>query len=597
MTLRGLLLIATCLLLFPGSIVYAGQHGIALHGDLKYPADFTHFDYVNPDAPKGGNFSYASIGTYDSLNPFITKGVPATGIGMIYQTLMVSSSDEPFSEYGLIAKTIKVADDNSHVTFTLRPQAKWHDGQPITAEDVVWTFNILVSEGQPYYKSYYSAVEKVTADDPHNVTFHFNTNDNRELPLIMGQIPVLPKHYWTDGGRKFSQTTLTPPLGSGPYKISKVDAGRSITYERVKDWWGADLPVNKGQYNFDTITVQYYRDATVAIEALFAGQYDFRQEYIAKEWEMGYNNAVVKSGRIIKEEIVNHNPVGMQAFMLNIRRPGLNDIEVRKALELAFDFEWANKQFAYGAYKRTDSYFENSDLASSDIPTGRELEILEKFRDRLPPELFTTSYKPPVTDGSGRARENLRKATDILEAAGYKLGKDGIRVHEKTGVRLSFEIIEDQPEFERWVLPWIRNLKRIGIAANFRAVDMSQYMERLNNFDYDITVHGIGQSMSPGNEQMEFWHSSRADMKGSRNYLGVSDPVVDALVEMVINAPDRAELVARVHALDRVLLWGYYVVPQWHINTWRIAYWDKFAKPDVQAPYALGAITTWWMKQ
>lgn len=595
MVFRGFFMTAALLLI--GTTAHAQSHGLAMHGDLKYPADFTHFEYVNPDAPKGGSFSYAAIGTYDSLNPFITKGFPATGIGMIYQTLVVSSSDEPFSEYGLIAETIKVADDNSSVTFTLREQAKWHDGEPITADDVVWTFNTLITEGQPFYKAYYSAVEKVTADNARTVTFHFNTNDNRELPLIMGQMPVLPKHYWTSENRQFNQTSLTPPLGSGPYKVGRVDAGRSITFERVKDWWGADLPVNKGQYNFDTITVQYYRDATVAMEALFAGQYDFRQEYIAKEWATGYNNAVVRSGRIKMEEIVNHNPVGMQAFMLNTRRPGLNDIAVRKALNLAFDFEWANKQFAYNAYKRTKSYFENSDLASEGLPTGRELEILEQFRDKLPPELFTTEYKNPVTDGSGNARENLRQAAAILEDAGYKLGKDGVRVHETTGVRLSFEVIENQPEFERWVLPLIRNLKRIGVEASFRVVDTSQYMERLNNFDYDITVHGIAQSMSPGNEQMEFFHSSRADMVGSRNYLGVKDPVVDALVAMVINAPDRDELVARTRALDRVLLWGYYVIPQWHINTWRIAYWDKFEKPAIQAPYALGAPSTWWMKQ
>lgn len=583
--------------LFFATTAQAQDHGIAMHGDLKYAADFTHFDYVNPDAPKGGSFAYAAIGTFDNFNPFITKGVAAEGIGMIYQTLLTSSSDEAFSEYGSIARTIDVADDNGSVTFVIHPQAKWHDGQPITAEDVVWTFNTLREDGQPFYKAYYADVEKVTADNEKTVTFHFSTKDNRELPLIVGQLPVLPKHYWTAEGRVFNETSLTAPLGSGPYRVSKFDAGRSVTYERVKDWWAADLPVNKGQYNFDTITVQYYRDATVALEALFAGEYDFRQEYIAKVWATGYNNDVVKSGRLIQDEIINHNPVGMQAFIINSRRPALKDREVRRALQMAFDFEWSNKQFAYGAYKRTNSYFENSELASSGLPSGRELEILNEFKDQLPDSLFTTPYTNARTDGSGNNRENLRQAIKILEDAGYKLGDDGVRVHEQTGQRLTFEIIENQPEFERWVLPFIRNLKRIGVVATFRVVDTSQYMERINNFDFDMTVHGIGQSLSPGNEQLEFWHSSRADMPGSRNYMGVNNPVIDKLVEMVINAPSREELIYRTRALDRVLLWGYYVIPQWHINTWRVAYWDKFSMPDNQAPYALGAMSTWWVKE
>lgn len=592
MGFRGLVF---CFALIWASVAQAQSYGIAMHGDLKYPENFTHFDYVNPAAPKGGDFSYAAIGTYDSLNPFIVKGVAAEGIGMIYQTLMAPSHDEAFSNYGSVAQTIDVADDNGNVVFTLHPQARWHDGEPITAEDIVWSFDTLMEHGAPFYRAYYADVESAAALDARTVKFTFSTTKNRELPLILGQLPVLPKHYWTAEGRNFNETSLAPPLGSAAYRVAKVDPGRSITYERVENWWAADLPVNKGQYNFDTITVQYYRDATVALEALFAGQYDFRQEYIAKVWATGYDNSVVNSGEIVKEEIANHNPVGMQAFIMNTRRPVFQDRAVRRALQLAFDFEWSNKQFAYGAYKRTDSYFENSELASRELPTGRELEILNQFRDQLPEAVFTRPYTNPATDGMGNNRENLRKAIQILEKAGYKLGSDGIRVHEETGQRLSFQIIDNQPEFERWVLPFTRNLRRIGVEASFRVVDTAQYVERMVNFDYDMTVHGMAQSLSPGNEQMEFWHSSRADMPGSRNYMGIGDPVVDALVEMVINAPDREELVARTRALDRVLLWGYYVIPQWHINSWRVAYRNKFAKPDIQAPYALGAMTMWWV--
>ena len=581
------------LLLFFPFTLHAQTYAIAMHGKPKYSAGFTHFDYVNPDAPKGGSYSYTALGTYDSLNPFITKGVAAQGVGLIYQSLMTASADEPFSKYGEIVKSVHVAEDNSSVTFQINPNARWHDGVPITAEDVIWTFNILMEEGAPFYKSCYGDVDTVTGTGQ-TVTFDFKTNDNPELPLIIASLTILPKHYWE--GRAFNETSLEPPLGSGPYKISKIDAGRSITFERVKDWWAADLPVNKGRYNFDTITVQYYRDATVALEALFGGEYDLREEYIAKTWATGYDNDIVKSGRIVKETIRHQKPVGMQAFIMNLRNPVFADREVRRALQLAFDFEWSNKQFAFGAYTRTNSYFENSELASSDIPMGRELEILEPYRDQLPSEVFTTPYTNPKTAGNGNNREQLRMAMQILDDAGYKLGADKIRVHAETGQRLSFEIIHRQAEFERWVLPFIRNMKRIGVEATFRVVDTPQFVDRLNNFNFDMTVGGAGQSLSPGNEQMDYWHSSRADIPGSRNYMGIKNPVVDELVQMVINAPNREELVYRTRALDRVLLWGYYSIPQWHINSWRVAHWDKFGKPEKQAPYALGALDTWWVK-
>lgn len=585
-------LLLLIILFFPLTLS-AQTHGIAMHGAPKYDAGFTHFDYVNPDAPKGGTYRYNALGTYDSLNGFITKGVPAQGLGLIYQSLMTASADEAFSKYGEIAESIKIAEDNSAVTFTLNANAQWHDGQPITAADVIWTFETLMAEGSPFYTSYYADVEGVSGEG-RQVTFTFKTTENKELPLTVAAMTILPKHYWQ--GRNFNETTLEAPLGSGPYKIAEIDAGRSITYTRVPDWWAADLPVNKGRYNFDQITVKYYRDSTVALEALFGGEYDVRQEYIAKTWATGYDNDLIESGRIVKDKIRHQQPVGMQAFIMNQRRPVFQDREVRRALQLAFDYEWSNRQFAFGAYTRTGSYFENSELASRGIPMGRELEILEPFRDQLPAEIFTVPYMNPKTDGSGNNRAQLRQAIKILEDAGYVLADDKIRVHHKTGQRLSFEIMHRQPEFERWVLPFIRNLKRIGVEATFRVIDTPQFVDRMTNFDFDMTVGGAGQSLSPGNEQMDYWHSSRADIAGSRNHMGIQNPVVDALVQQVINAPNRQELVHRTRALDRVLLWGYYAIPQWHINSWRVAHWDKFGKPETQAPYALGALDTWWLK-
>jgi microcin C transport system substrate-binding protein len=587
-----------CLLFFVLMVnpAIAQTYGIAMHGSPKYADDFSHFDYVNSNAPKGGSYTYAATGGYDSLNNFIVKGNAAAGLGLIYQPMMVKSADEAFSQYGDIAKSVEISDDYKSVTFVIHSDAKWHDGKPITAQDVVWTFNTLLEKGAPAYRAYYADVEKALIVNSKTVKFVFKTDTNKELPLILGQLTILPKHYWTQENRDFSKTTLNAPLGSGPYKISSVDAGKHIIYDRVKDWWAKDLPVNKGRYNFDTIKIQYYRDATVALEALFAGDYDIRQENIAKNWATGYDNAVVESGKILKAEIENKNPVGMQAFIMNSRRGVFKDKVVRHAMNLAFDFEWSNKQFAFGAYKRTGSYFENSELASTGIPEGQELEILEQYRDQLPEDLFTKSFQNPKTDGKGNNRQNLRKAMKMLDRAGYQLGPDGIRVHKKTGQRLSFEIIEHQPAFERWILPLIKNLKRIGVEATFRVIDVPQYIERMTRFDFDMTVQGYGQFLSPGNEQLGYWHSSKANVQGSRNYMGVDNPVVDALVEQLINASDRDELIVTTRALDRVLLWNHYLVPQFHINLWRVAHWNKFGMPETQAPYALGAVDTWWEK-
>ncbi len=568
----------------------SGAHAIAMYGTPKYAADFTHFDYTNPDAPKGGEFSQAAIGTFDTLNPYTLKGMGAAGLGFTYETLLGKSDDEVFTEYGKIAETIDVPADRSSITFHLNPKAHWHDGQPITADDVVWTFNTLLEKGHPFYRAYYAAVQSVDKLDENSVKFTFKTANNRELPLIMGQMPVLPKHYWE--GKDFTATTLDVPLGSGPYKVKSFDAGRSITYERVADYWGADLPVNKGKYNFDTIRIDYYRDADIALQALFAGEYDYRFENIAKNWALSYDTKAVRDGIMAKQEIEHGNPTGMQAFVINTRRPYLADKRVRKALAYAFDFEWSNKQFAFSTYKRTHSYFSNSDMASSGVPEGKELDILNEYKDQLPTELFTQAYIVPETDGSGNNRDNLRKAVELLQAAGYTM-QDGAMV-DITGNPLKIEFLEQSPAFEKWILPFIANLKKIGVEATLRMVDSSQYQNRIDGFDFDITVAVFGQSLSPGNEQADYWSSEKADVNGSRNLMGIKNPVVDSLIDGVIHASDYETLVATTRALDRVLLWGEYVIPQWHINTYRLAYWNKFSQPDISPEYDLSPETLWW---
>jgi len=579
------------------------QPAIAMHGNVKYGPDFKHLDYVNPGAPKGGTLKAHAIGTFDSLNPFIVKGAPAAGMtflgqSMIYDSLMEQSYDEPFSMYGLLAETIEVPEDNSWVAFNLRPEAKWADGKPVTPEDVIWTFNTMMEKGSPFFKAYYGDVTKVEATSDRRVKFTFGHAGNAELPLILSQLAILPKHYWTQEGKNFGETTLEPPLGSGPYKVGQVVAGRSIEYVRDPNYWGKDLPINRGKFNFDRIEYDYYKDSNVALEAFFAGEYDYRTENTAKLWATAYDAPPVQSGQVIKEEIPHKRPQGLQGFFFNTRRDAFKDPKVREALGYAFDFEWSNKQFAYGTYKRTNSFFENSELAAEDgPPTGRVLEILESFRGQIPDDVFDRRYQPPKTDGSGNPRANLRKAIQLLEEAGYKLGDDGIRVHEQTGKRLSFEIIDSNPLFERWVLPYIANLKKIGVEANFRVLDPAQYQNRMNDFDYDMTIMAIGQSSSPGNEQRDFWSSAKADMQGSRNYIGIKDPAIDDLIEMIIEAPSREELVYRTRALDRVLLAHHYVIPHWHIDYWRVAYWSKLKRPEKLSDLTPAVTTTWWAEE
>lgn len=591
--LRRLLLIITCICLAPLP-AYAWQHAVAMHGEPKYGPDFSHFDYVNPDAPKGGSLRLSAIGTYDSLNGFILRGTSASGLGLIYDTLTAHAMDEPFSEYGLLAEAIEIAPDRNSVKFRLRPEARFHDGQPVRPEDVIFTFNTLMQQGHPTYRVYWAGVEQVEKVGPREVEFRFHPGDNRELPLILGQMPVLPEHYWKD--RDFSRTTFEPPLGSGPYRIGRLEAGRTITYERVEDYWGRDLPVNRGRNNFNTIRYDYYRDGTVALEAFKGGAFDWRLENIAKSWATAYNIAAVRDGRLKREEIPHQNPAGMQGFFMNTRRPLFQDRKVRQALNYAFDFEWTNANLFYGSYTRSESYFANSELAARELPGPAELILLEPFRDRLPPEVFTQVYRAPVTSGKGIARDNLRIASRLLQEAGWEI-RGSRRVHVATGQPLRFEILLVNPSFERVALPFVRNLERLGITATVRTVDATQYLERMKRFDFDMTVAVIGQSLSPGNEQESYWSCAAAKTEGSRNYAGICDPVVDELIKKLIAAPDRESLVARTRALDRVLMWGHYVIPQWHTKTWRVVYWDRLEHPKTPPKYGLPPVEdVWWAK-
>ncbi len=566
-------------------------HGLAMHGEPALGPDFKHFDYVNPDAPKGGEARRAEIGAFDNLNPFIVKGESASDLGLIYDTLLASSENEPFSMYGLLAETVETPEDRSWVEFTLREEARWRDGAPVTPEDVIFTFNILKEKGLPQFRFYYAGVDRVEKTGPRKVKFTFKPGENRELPLILGQLQVLPRHYWKD--RDFAKTTLEPPLGSGPYRIERVDPGRTLVFRRVEDYWGRDLPVNVGRHNFDVIRHDYYRDATVAIEALKAGEFDFRHENSSKDWATAYDTPALRDGRLVKREVKHIRTAGMQGFAFNSRRAKFSDRRVRRAITHAFDFEWSNRNLFYGQYVRTRSYFDNSELSATGLPAGEELAVLEPHRASLPEEVFTQEYQPPKTKGDGRIRSNLRIADQLLKQAGWTV-QGGKRVNAE-GEALEFEILLLSPLFERIALPFVKNLSRLGVAGKVRTVDSAQYIRRLEHFDFDVIVFSWGQSMSPGNEQRNFWSSSAADRGGSRNVIGIKDPVVDALIEGLIAAPDRESLVARTRALDRVLQWGEWVAPHWHLDYDRLVFWDMFGWPET-TPIKGAQFDTWWVK-
>jgi microcin C transport system substrate-binding protein len=575
------------------------RHALSLFGDIKYPADFKRFDYVNPSAPKGGVARMISLGTFDNFNVAVAgiKGSLAPAAALIYETLMTRAQDEVATEYGLLAEAAQHPDDFSWVTYRLRKDARWHDGEPVTPEDVIFSIETLKKQS-PMYASYYRHVVKAEKAGERDVKFTFDAPGNRELPSIVGELLVLPKHWWegTDAqGRKrdVGATTLEPPLGSGPYRIKEFVAGRSIKLERVKDYWGANLPTQIGTNNFDELRFEFFRDNLVALEAFKADQADWIAENSAKQWATAYDFPAVADKRVIKEEFPINDSGRMQGFVFNIRRDQFKDARLRRAFNYAFDFEEMNKQLFYGQYKRINSYFEGTELASSGLPQGEELQILETVRDKVPPEVFTAAYQNPVGGSPEAVRANLREAAKLLKEAGFE-----VRDHKLVGASgkpLSVEILVQDPSAERIALFYKPSLERIGVSASIRIVDDAQYQNRLRSFDFDMIIDQWGESLSPGNEQREYWGSQAADAPGARNTIGIKNPAIDALIEKVIYAKDRAGLVAATKALDRVLLWNFYLVPQFTYGFSRYARWDRFGHAEPLPKYGRSGLPTlWW---
>ncbi len=603
--LRPILIALTCLgLSAPCFAAISESHGFAQFGTLKYAQDFTHFDWVNPDAPKGGRVRLMGSGTFDTLNPYTFKGTSPTatpgffqyGISELNEPLMVGtgvydpSGDEPASAYGLIAKSIEYSDDHSWVVFNLRDSARFHDGHPITAYDVAFSYRLLIKDGHPRYRTDLKGVERVDILNRHRIRFVFDKPDQPLLIMRLGELPVLPQHYWKD--RDFRATTFEPPLGSGPYRISEVQPGRRLTFERVKNWWGADLAVNRGKYNFDRVEVEFYRDTTVAFEAFKVGEFDFYIEHQAKNWANGYQFPAVLRGDVIRAEIPHQIPTQTQALFMNGRRATFADIRVRQALGMLFDFEWTNRALFYGAYTRSESYYPNSDFAATGTPEGKEWLLLSPSRDQLPAELFTEPFQLPKTNGRGIPRRTLRKALELFARAGWTLNPDGLR--NKAGQPFSFEILLVNPGLERILQPYVENLARVGIQARLRTVDGAQYKQRLDQYDYDMILTTLAQSLSPGLEQWLYFHSSQVNTKGGRNYAGVANPIVDELLEKLLAATTREEQIAAARAIDRVLLWHHYTIPNWYIGYHRLAYRNRFAHVTTP-PYTLG-LRAWWLK-
>ncbi len=583
------------------------SNAIAILAKPALPEDFPYFPYVNPNAPKGGEVTLASIGTFDSFNPFILRGTSAAGqvspwvilpggsgsgssIGHIWESLLTSSADEVATGYGHIAQTIEMPANKLWVAFELRPEAKFSDGVPLTAEDIAWTYNTLLAQGRPSFRIQMADVKDVVVENPHRVVFHFKSNENRELPLILGGIPILPKHFFD--GRDFTKPLVDPPVGSGPYRIASFELGRSVVFERRADWWAANLPTAKGTNNFDRVRIEYFRDTTVAMEAFKAGQTDLRSENISKNWATAYDFPAVQKGWVIKGDFKHHLPTGMQGYIMNTRRPAFADPLVRQAMDEAFDFEWENKNLFYNSYVRTDSYFSNSDLASSGIPEGDELKLLEPYRKELPPALFTEPFKLPVTDGTGNNREQLRRALKLLEQAGWTV-KDR-KLVDKNGQQMSFTILLDDPSLERPALPYVQQLQKLGIDAHVRTVDPAQYQHLTDDFEFDMTMIVYPESDIPGNELRDYFTCAAAKAQGSGNWGGICDPAVDALVERVVTAQDRQTLTTAARALDRVLLWRWYLVPNWDSNSFHVAYWDRFGHPDKPIRQGFN-FDTWWV--
>ena len=563
-------------------------HGLALYGDPRLPADFTHFPHANPDAPTGGSLVRSAIGSFDSTNPFIIRGTPATGLTEIYDTLMTQHPDEPFSMYGLLAERVRLDPARQWIEFDLHPEARFHDGEPVTAEDVVFSFETLTEKGQPFYSAYYADVVDIRAVDEDTVHVDLADSESRELPLIIGQLPILPAHFWQE--RDFEATTRDALLGSGPYRIGKVEPGRRIVYERVDNYWGRDLPVNRGRHNIAQLVYDYYRDQTVALEAFKAGNLDFRIESSARNWATAYDFPAREEGFVKRLEVPDGQPAGMQAYVLNLRRDKFQDVRVREALNLAFDFEWLNRNLFYGAYQRTESYFANSEMAAEALPSEAERELLAPHREALPERVFTSPL--PIAHPE-QLRPRLARALALLNEAGYVV-RDGQMTHLDSGEPLTIEVLLFDTQFERVVQPLLQNLAKLGIEGDIRVVDVNQYLNRLRSFDFDVVVGSFPQSANPGNEQRDFWTSEFADVPQSRNLIGLSNPVIDELVDALIAADSREALDTAARALDRVLRWGFYVIPQWHLGQTRIALWDKFGWKAPFPEYNLD-LAAWWV--
>lgn len=569
------------------------RHGLSAFGDLGYPADFTHFNYASSDAPKGGSFSligWGGVTTFNSLNNYILKGDAAQGLELLFDSLMTPAADEPDAVYGLVAESAEVADDKMSVTFYLRPEARFADGSPLTADDMVLSFETLKSSGHPIYRQTLQDVVKAEALDPHAVRYTFQGELVRDLPLTVATLPIFSKAYYSK--RPFDETTLDPPLGSGPYLVDYVAQGRTIVYRRNPDYWAKDLPVNRGRWNFDKIRFEYFRDRTAGMEAFKAGTYDFREEFTSKVWATEYDFPAIRAGRVKKEALPDETPSGTQGFFLNTRREQLKDPRVRKALDLAFDFEWTNRNVFYGLYERTQSFFENSPMKAEGEPSDAERALLTGLGVPVPEEALGPAYLPAKSDGSGQDRNLLMQAGKLLDEAGYTI-KDGRRVDAK-GEPFRLEILTFEPTFERLTAPYVKNLRLLGIDARVRMVDPAQYQQRLKSFDFDMTTERYSMRNTPGVELKSYFGSAAAKMDGSLNLAGISDPTVDALIEKVIGAKSRDELNTAARALDRVLRAGHYWVPHWYKPSNTIAYWDKFSRPGTKPRFDRGVLDTWW---
>jgi len=581
------------ILLLTGDALAAGgtvRHGISVFGDLKYAADFAHFDYVNPDAPKTGELRLHGIDSFDNLNPFIVKGVSVIGVGLVFDTLMARAMDEPDAQYGLVAESVEMPADRSWILFSLRPEARWHDGSPLTAEDVAFTFETLVAKGHPRYRLALAGVASVEIIDRRRIRFAFKPDAHRDLALQIAGLPVISKSYYQNV--RFAETTVMPPLGSGPYRVSEVEIGRFIVFERDPTYWGRDLPVNRGRYNFDRIRVDYYRDRGVAFEAFMAGEYDYREEFHSRRWATQYDKPPVRDGRVVRETVIDRRPSGVQAFFFNLRRKKFQDRRVRRAIDLAFDFEWTNSHLFFDLYRRINSMFENSPLAAEGPPGAAELALLEPWRGQVPAEVFTAAYRAPTSDGSGDNRDNLLAAAALLREAGWTVRQDGLV--DASGKPLTIEFLISQASFKRIIGPYLRNLRRLGIDGRIRIVDAANFQQRRQRFDFDVIMLRYGQPLTPGIEQRNYYGSAAADLPGTLNYAGIKDPAVDALIDRVVAAKDRPAMEAAVRALDRVLMWNYFIVPHWYKGTHNIAFWDKFGRPGTRADYDVGVLDTWW---